>query len=227
MTGYRDSSAYDFSLFEPQVAAPARKPQKQAGKTASKNTTQYRNAAVAPQKQTPARKQQPYRAGDRAIDNLEKARNTVDSFQVSYERKATVSAVNPAVKKALAYGFVCFCLLTCLLYMRSLSDKVTSQISTVKSQIDIAEGECVRLNAEMNSRISNEKIEKYAENVLGMVKAESYQITYLDLSEGDKVVLSGDKTVKSKETKEEADNTEEGASEKESSKLKELFAYIF
>ncbi len=41
--------------------------------------------------------------------------------------------------------------------------------------------------------VSTEKIEYYAEEVLGMVKAESNQITYIDLSEGDKIVVSGDK----------------------------------
>ena len=46
-----------------------------------------------------------------------------------------------------------------------------------------------------------------------MVKAESYQISYIDLSEGDEIVVSGDKTV---------DGTD-GFSKK----IKQLFAYIF
>ena len=58
-----------------------------------------------------------------------------------------------------------------------------------------------------------DKIENYAENVLGMVKAESYQISYIDLSEGDKIVVSGDRTLDENE-----DFTK---------KIKQLFAYIF
>ena len=46
-----------------------------------------------------------------------------------------------------------------------------------------------------------------------MVKAESYQISYIDLSEGDEIVVSGDKTV--------------GGHEDISKKIKQLFAYIF
>lgn len=88
-----------------------------------------------------------------------------------------------------------------------------TEIAAVQSDIKIAEGENVRLNAELSTLMSSDKIENYAENVLGMVKAESYQISYIDLSEGDEIVVSGDKTLKDKE-----DTT---------GKLKALFAYIF
>ena len=83
----------------------------------------------------------------------------------------------------------------------------------MESQIEIEKGETVRLNAELSSKISTDKIEDYAENVLGMVKAENYQINYIDLSEGDQILISGDKTAN-------------GESEL-TGKIKELIAYIF
>lgn len=97
--------------------------------------------------------------------------------------------------------------------MNSKINVLERQIANVESQLSIAESENVRLNAELSSKISTDKIEDYAENVLGMVKAENYQISYIDLSKGDRIVVSGNKTVN--------DGSEF------SNKIKELVAYIF
>ena len=113
----------------------------------------------------------------------------------------------------MAFMCLCFSLLVVLLVVQTQCDTIMSEISTVQSEIDIAKGENVRLNAELSSMVATDKIEDYAVNVLGMVKAESYQINYIDLSEGDEVVVSGDKTV---------DENSEGVN-----KLKTLFAYNF
>jgi hypothetical protein len=128
-------------------------------------------------------------------------------------RNSAQVALNPAVFKAVMLG-VMFCLcVVALLIMESKCNALDKQISNVQNELSIAQGETVRLNAELNGMISTEKIENYAENVLGMVKAESYQISYIDLSEGDKIVVSGDRTLD-----ENGDIT---------NKIKELFAYIF
>ena len=73
--------------------------------------------------------------------------------------------------------------------------------------------EVISLNAELDYVSSDAVIEQKAQAQLGMVKAESYQISYIDLSEGDEIVVSGDKTV--------------GGQEDISNKIKQLFAYIF
>ena len=95
----------------------------------------------------------------------------------------------------------------------SRCDMLINEISAMESQIEIAKGENVRLNAELSSIISTDKIENYAENVLGMVKAENYQVSYIDLSGADEIVVSGDKTT--------------GDASDLSGKIKELIAYIF
>lgn len=129
------------------------------------------------------------------------------------KRNANQVALSPALLKAVVLG-VAFCLcVVALLIMDSKCNALDKQISSIQSELSIAQGESVRLNAELNSMMSTEKIENYAENVLGMVKAESYQISYIDLSEGDKIVVSGDRTL-----------DENGEFTK---KIKELFAYIF
>ena len=50
---------------------------------------------------------------------------------------------------------------------------------------------------ELDSAISLEKVDDYAQNVLGMVKVENYQISYIDISGGDTVTQSGGKVQKS------------------------------
>lgn len=80
-----------------------------------------------------------------------------------------------------------------LLFQKVECDSLTREINNLEEQIIIEEAEGVRLKSELAAMVSTEKIEYYAEEVLGMVKAESNQITYIDLSEGDKIVVSGDK----------------------------------
>ncbi len=198
---YRGSEAYDFSLFEPQIIEQPKKQQPRTAKPAG--------TAVKPQKKAPSRKQ----VVKTTTAVKENAINFLDNYQVEVERSAQQASVPVSVKKALCFVAVCVSLVVTLLVMNTRCDTLMNEISTVESQIEIAKGENVRLNAELSSIISTDKIENYAENVLGMVKAENYQISYIDLSEGDEILLSGDKTVS-------------GESEL-SGKIKELFAYIF
>ena len=65
----------------------------------------------------------------------------------------------------------------------------------------------------VNCMIDTKKVIEYAETKLGMVKAESYQITYINLSKGDEFVVAGDKEV--------------SESEGFKTEMKELFANLF
>ena len=189
MAAYRSSAAYDLSLFEPQVIEQPKKAQKTT-KTAKPVT--------------------------KAVPKVQKKIATAveaNGVRQTVERKATSVKVGKLTKQLILSCVVgCLCFLG-LLIMESKINALDRQIASVETQIDIQEGEAVRLNAELSSKISSDKIENYAENVLGMVKAESYQISYIDLSEGDEIVVSGDKTV--------------GGQEDISKKIKQLFAYIF
>jgi hypothetical protein len=99
------------------------------------------------------------------------------------------------------------------LVLQTKNDMMDAEITQVNKNIEIAEGEEVRLNAELNSLISSDKIDIYAQEVLGMVKAESHQISYIDRSENDEIVVSGDKSLADDE------------SESWYGKLESLFAY--
>ena len=189
MATYGSSAAYDLSLFEPQVIEQPKKAQE---------TTKTKK---------PVKKSAPKVHGKIA------SAVEVNGMSQTIERKATSVKINKFVKQ-----LICGCIAGCLcflglLVMDSKINALDKQIASVENEIDIQKGEAVRLNAELSSKISSDKIENYAENVLGMVKAESYQISYIDLSEGDEIVVSGDKTV--------------GGQDSVSKKIKQLFAYIF
>lgn len=212
MTNYRETSAYDLSLFEPQVietkrvenTEPARK--QQVKRTPAKKTSS---------KKTVKKQSRPQSVNyTRTTNNtVRRAVETVDSHQHTVARNSRKAAVSPLLIKSMA---IVLCLLSAVvvrLFMFVESDKLDVQIATVEKQISIEEGETVRLSAELNSMIDSQKAIEYAETKLGMVKAENYQITYIDLSEGDEFVVAGDKEVDGK-----------GEFGKD---IKSLFAYIF
>ena len=218
---YRGSEAYDFSLFEPQVIE---QPKKQQPRKVSNTRTAVKSPAKkpvnkskkAPPKATataPARTAVKKPVAPKTAPVKKNVIDLVESHRVEIDREVQTATVPDSVKKALCFAMVCVSLVVVLLVMQTKNDTLISEISAMESQIDIAEGENVRLNAELSSKISTDKIENYAENVLGMVKAESYQISYIDLSEGDEILVSGDKTLSDKSAL--------------SGKIKELFAYIF
>ena len=200
---YNSSEAYDFSLFEPQVIEyPQSKKKPQAPSKASSVKKPSKGKRVAKKK-----------ASSKPQHSKVAPPISLSDYQLEVERDVKTVNVPDYAKKLMCFVMVCACLVVALLMLNSKYDTVLSEISAVQSQIAIEKGENVRLNAELSSKISTDKIENYAENVLGMVKAENYQITYIDLSEGDCVLVSGDKSAN-------------GESEL-SGKIKELFAYIF
>lgn len=82
--------------------------------------------------------------------------------------------------------------------MQVETNALNREIAYMEEQIEIQKSETTRLEMELARQFSPTEIEKYAEEH-GMVKAESYQITYIDLSEGDKVVVSGGKDIPTEE----------------------------
>lgn len=198
---YTGSEAYDLSLFEPRVIEQPKK--QQPGKASPARTAARPQKRSAPQKQV-AKKLSPVK---------ESAVSILNSHQVEIERNSQTTAIPVSVKKALCFVALCISLAVVLLVMNTRCDTLISEISSMENQIQIAKGENVRLNAELSSIISTDKIENYAENVLGMVKAENYQISYIDLSGSDEILVSGNKST--------------GDASDLSGKIKELIAYIF
>lgn len=199
---YMGSEAYDFSLFEPKVI-------EQPKRTAVSDKKVVRRSASAGNT-APERKYVPAKRPDVKKSNVVKL---VNEHQQTVERSSGSAVVSAAAKKAIAFACFCFSLMIAFLVLQTKNDMMDAEITQVNKNIEIAEGEEVRLNAELNSLISSDKIDIYAQEVLGMVKAESHQISYIDRSENDEIVVSGDKSLADDE------------SESWYGKLESLFAY--
>ena len=215
MTNYRESSAYDLSLFEPQVVEPrkvreAQPVKRQAVKKQTKKPV--KKTQTKTNKKTPV-KRQSVNYTRQTANTVRRVAETADQYQHTVARHSQKAAVSLGLKKAMCCLAVLFAFTVVNLFMIAECDRLDSQIASLQNEVSIAEGETVRLNAELNSMIDTEKVIEYAETKLGMVKAESYQITYINLSQGDEFVVAGDKDV-----------SEKGNFKTE---IKELFAYIF
>lgn len=68
--------------------------------------------------------------------------------------------------------------------------ELSREIASLESKIEIEKSENVRLSSELNSITSIGKIDDYATKILGMSKIESYQVEYIELAEGDKILYS-------------------------------------
>ena len=70
--------------------------------------------------------------------------------------------------------------------------ELTQQISATKKDLIISQSTSTQLEMGIQSKLSTSEIEAYAENTLGMTKAENAQKEFVSLSEGDKAELSSD-----------------------------------
>ncbi len=72
---------------------------------------------------------------------------------------------------------------------RSRLTELNSKIVKAQTQLSELRSENTRLDMQLNSKVSLDKVEEYAVNNLGMVKRDRYQIVYFDLSEGNRAVI--------------------------------------
>lgn len=70
--------------------------------------------------------------------------------------------------------------------------ELTRQINATKSELLVSNSTYTQLQMGIQSKLSTSEIEAYAENTLGMTKAENAQKEFVSLSEGDKAELSSD-----------------------------------
>lgn len=109
--------------------------------------------------------------------------------QIKAEQKAT----RARTIKALAVCALLFSLVAFQIYSQVKVDELDRELKNVETSISVLESENTRLNMELDSRISLEKVDDYAQNVLGMVKVENYQVSYVDLASANSIEVSGDK----------------------------------
>lgn len=90
----------------------------------------------------------------------------------------------------LAAAMVVVAVIVAMIYSRAILTEYNQKISAAEAALDVKKSESVRLNAELENKVSMKNIEEYAQQELGMTKVSKEQIVYVDMSEGDKVVVT-------------------------------------
>lgn len=78
-------------------------------------------------------------------------------------------------------------LLGSVIYTLDRRNTVYNEVADLNRQLNLAEAENVRLQSELESKMSAKNVEDYAENVLGMKKMDSSQIKYIKIQTDDVV----------------------------------------
>lgn len=162
MTNYSGSEAYDFSLFEDEGASYAARQSSAAPKLPQTDTRpRTEPAQPAPKKKT-------------APQSSQEKRHSL--LQV-------LTAALLAVLMIAGSGI--------LLNRRAEIDSLGASINEINEQIVLEKSDHVRLVYELNAMFSKREVENYAENVLGMVKLDSYNTIQITIAGEDNIVVSG------------------------------------
>ncbi len=92
------------------------------------------------------------------------------------------------VIKLLVVASICLSFIAPNIYYRLQINELNGAIVSLDKELKEKKSENTRLNMELNAKISPENVQNYAENVLGMVKRERYQIIYFDLENGNEII---------------------------------------
>lgn len=85
----------------------------------------------------------------------------------------------------LLLGVVC-----AILYNNVQLTELTSQIEQTQANLESLQNDYRLMQVEIESKTSMRTVQEIAETQLGMAKTESYQVQYINLGEGDRVVLA-------------------------------------
>lgn len=77
-----------------------------------------------------------------------------------------------------------------VMYSRAVYTELSSEVTEAASTLAELKSEETRLNLGIEGMVSMRRVEEYAQNELGLVKAENYQMTYMTLSNEDKVEIN-------------------------------------
>jgi len=78
-------------------------------------------------------------------------------------------------------------LLGSVIYTLDRRNTVYNEVSALNRELNLAEAENVRLQSELENKMSAKNVEDYAENVLGMQRMDSSQIKYIKIQTDDVV----------------------------------------
>ena len=103
----------------------------------------------------------------------------VSRAQVAREAHESTKMAIRACAFALAMFLTIGAIIVCHVQLTNLQLDITEK----KNELSVIESENISLNMKYNSMMSMDKIDEYAQSELGMVKRESYQVEYFDISD--------------------------------------------
>ena len=131
----------------------------------------------------PARKRKPASApGPRLVKPGKAARKT--QARLAAERRASIlKVVEFAIIAAL-----CIALIAPNIFSRIKVNELNNKIVEMTKELNEVKSENTRLDMELKSKISLDNVQNYAENVLGMVKRDRYQVYYFNIDNGNEIL---------------------------------------
>ena len=117
-----------------------------------------------------------------------------DAMQNDSEQKPEIQMRKTEARSGSVFKIICVSLLAAALlgsviYSLDKRNTAYNKVSAMNEKLDEAEAENVRLQSELDSKMSAKNIEEYAENVLKMQKIDSTQIKYIKIQTGDVVTI--------------------------------------
>ncbi len=102
----------------------------------------------------------------------------VSRAQIAHESRESTKMAIRACAFALAMFLTIGAIIFCQVELTNLQIELTAK----QNELSVLESENVSLKMKYNSMMSIDKVEEYAQSELGMVKRDSYQIDYFDIS---------------------------------------------
>lgn len=122
-------------------------------------------------------------AAENARKQIELKNNNVSRYSEAPDNESkTGSVLMIVIVSVLAAA-----LLGSVIYTLDRRNTVYNKVTSLNKQLSLAEAENVRLQSELESKMSAKNVEDYAENVLGMKKMDSSQIKYIKTQTDDVV----------------------------------------
>lgn len=97
---------------------------------------------------------------------------------------------NAAMLRGAALFVVVLGIVCAILYNNMILTELTSQIEDAEAQFEMLKNDNRVMQVALEGKTSLRAVQEIAEGQLGMAKVESYQVQYIDLGEGDRVVLA-------------------------------------
>ena len=102
----------------------------------------------------------------------------VSRMQTAQEARESTKMAIRACAFALTMFLTIGAIIVCHVQLTNLQIDLTKK----QNELSVVESENISLKMKYNSMMSMDKIEEYAQSELGMVKRESYQVEYFDIS---------------------------------------------